>query len=464
MKAVSFLVILFLSVDSFQLQQTCYRDDVRSSKAASLTVSYCGAGNNNNPNDFESPQEREDRMRMVRQIQKSFYLGEGGDLVQALSDDDPTILTQVPLWRVQWTELPGYQNVLNVHVAHYTHMFRRILSGPKPWFFGHIYLPGGSENLDNPTYRLLEPNGNSNTENSSKATTVGTLMKVTDYKFLKDGRLTLIVQAMERFRVVEATQHVPYAIATIQRDPDMESILVRNSENDDSIGNNDNENKNLVAAAVEETLEWSDWEFRPTLWEQMTSTTTTTTGKEEGMIAVSPLINYDSDFFPNELLITSKHQSSTEQDELEQILKKLECKIWVSLDALLRLLSELNPGLSVPVPSQLLGLLPTLPAAAWPEGFQLEEYATKLQQNNAVVGTGTKSPFVRVSENYSYPILRRAARLSYAIWIILESIQTQGSPSKQDILEETSIAKRLQLASTQLDFVNNALRQALPES
>lgn len=37
---------------------------------------------------------------------------------------NPIIIDNLPLWRVQWTELPGYQNELNVHVAHYTHMFR----------------------------------------------------------------------------------------------------------------------------------------------------------------------------------------------------------------------------------------------------------------------------------------------------------------------------------------------------
>ena len=35
----------------------------------------------------------------------------------------------VPLWRTQWTELPGYQNVfmLNVHVTQYTNMYQQII-------------------------------------------------------------------------------------------------------------------------------------------------------------------------------------------------------------------------------------------------------------------------------------------------------------------------------------------------
>ena len=78
-----------------------------------------------NPNDLETPEERERRMEMVRQIQKSFYgdeavTEEGQRKLAVKSDKSSTVLQNVPLWRVQWVELPGYQNILNCHVAHYT--------------------------------------------------------------------------------------------------------------------------------------------------------------------------------------------------------------------------------------------------------------------------------------------------------------------------------------------------------
>jgi hypothetical protein len=42
------------------------------------------------------------------------------------------------------------QEVLHVHVPHYCHMFEGIMAGPRPWRFGHVYLPGGSEALGTP--------------------------------------------------------------------------------------------------------------------------------------------------------------------------------------------------------------------------------------------------------------------------------------------------------------------------
>jgi Lon protease-like protein len=437
----------------------------------------------NNPNDLETPEEREERMKLVRKIQQAFYAGEGEDLVLP-SKEDPTILTDVPLWRVQWVELPGYQNVLNVHVAHYTHMFRRILSGSKPWLFGHIYLPGGSENLDNPKYRLESRNSNSgggSSGNNTDATYVGTLMQVSDYKYLDDGRLALIVQAMERFRVLEARQHVPYAIATIQRDPDLESssstvVPWSSTENKEKKYKDETP---TTWAAVQQSNEWSDWEFRPTVWKEITapeSESRNTTTKNSVVGAATPLINYNAGYFPNELIhrpggrvVEQSNAALMEQLRVERILKKLEYNVWCSLDTMLRLLVELDPGVRVPIPSQLLGLLPIQEEGddddndsdcQWPPGFQLEDYAAQLQKNNAVIGTATKSPFLRVSENPSYPLSRRASRLSYAIWIILEAIVIPGGPTKQQILEERSIAKRLGMAQTSLDAVNAILRQS----
>ena len=75
----------------------------------------------------------------------------------------------LPLWRVQWSELPGFQNVLNVWQPHYTHMFEKIVRGPEPWYFGHVFLPGGTPNLGKKEeYGLTR---------GSKSAIVGTLMQ-----------------------------------------------------------------------------------------------------------------------------------------------------------------------------------------------------------------------------------------------------------------------------------------------
>ena len=77
-------------------------------------------------------------------------------------------LADLPLWRVQWNALPGERQVYNVHVPHYTALFEKLVRGPKPWYFGHILLPGGSANLRIPKYAL--PDG-------PEATTLGTVME-----------------------------------------------------------------------------------------------------------------------------------------------------------------------------------------------------------------------------------------------------------------------------------------------
>jgi Lon protease-like protein len=84
------------------------------------------------------------------------------------------------------------QEVLHVHVPHYTHMFEQILAGPKPWQFGHVYLPGGSRNLGSPEYELAP---------GSKAPLTGTLMEVLSYLWMKDGRLLVLAVGVCRIRV-----------------------------------------------------------------------------------------------------------------------------------------------------------------------------------------------------------------------------------------------------------------------
>jgi hypothetical protein len=64
------------------------------------------------------------------------------------------LLPDLPLWRVQWAALPGHQEVLHCHVPHYCAMFEKLFRQPRPWRYGHLYLPEGSKNLGNPTYAL----------------------------------------------------------------------------------------------------------------------------------------------------------------------------------------------------------------------------------------------------------------------------------------------------------------------
>ena len=61
----------------------------------------------------ETPEDRNERMELVRQIQGTFYREENDDY-PLVSRADEGVYTRVPLFRVQWTELPGYQTILNI--------------------------------------------------------------------------------------------------------------------------------------------------------------------------------------------------------------------------------------------------------------------------------------------------------------------------------------------------------------
>jgi hypothetical protein len=395
-------------------------------------------------------------MKLVRQIQATFYKDHGDELplvtapasaaaavtTSASKDNDHSnpdkdgsmnslsLLENVPLFRVQWTELCGYQNMLNIHEPHYTHMFRRILQGPKPWRFGHVYLPNGSKNLYNPDFRYDNPN--------TKACHVGTLMQISDVMdVVEDGRLGLIVQAIERFEITNVTQHEPYTMATVRLLPEEELASTA-----------------TATSPLEELEKWHEWENYPTKYSECDA--------QRGYPQVTPLVNYNFNFFADEISIGINENDGDREnvidDDIHRVLVlELEYKVWVALDTLLTTLGEVS-GLRIPVPSQLLVLLPTHPSTPWPENFRIEKYAQQLQALNVDIGTYTKSPFLRVAENINYPSLRRTRRLSYAVWILLEAILGPSSPHRQSLLESTTIAERLTGAYEQLEEITRTLK------
>lgn len=75
---------------------------------------------------------------------------------------------------------------------HYVHLFEAVFSQPRPWVFGHLYLPGGSKNLGSPTHALTS---------GSKAPLVGVLMQVTRAVRLRDGKFLVLATALGRFKV-----------------------------------------------------------------------------------------------------------------------------------------------------------------------------------------------------------------------------------------------------------------------
>ena len=126
------------------------------------------------------------------------------------------------------------------------------------------------------------------------------------------------------------------------------------------------------------------------------------------------------------------------------LLAERERDVWLKLDELLRRLSSVSPT-AVPVPSQILGLLP--PDGDWPEDFALTAVAERLASNVA-----PPDPFNRryTTPPGGYPAHRRAARLSYAVWAVVGG-------QAQPVLDARTTAERLALALRRLEALCDGL-------
>ena len=228
----------------------------------------------------ESEEDLQRRMAVVRSLQMSFYGKDAQKEDDVANDDtDNSIATKstfpdhqslsgsisnLPLFRAAWYELPGRSNILILRDPIYTNMFERIIyrgtmnsdeninntntndndsSSQRtitPLVFGHVYTPKQPEKKKKKsketTTRRPEPAGlkvwNETTidtigdENSclSEASVLGTLMYIRDYRRLRDGRILALVQAAEKFAIQTIRQTLPYAIADVQVLPDVEEI------------------------------------------------------------------------------------------------------------------------------------------------------------------------------------------------------------------------------------------------
>jgi len=364
----------------------------------------------------------------------------------------PTRIRNLPLWRVNWTELPGHQDVLNVHQWQYRHMFRTLLAGPKPWIFGHLYLEGGTKNLNSKEYSLGDKN--------SKAARVGTLMRVCDYTEVEeDGRMILAVQALDRFRVIRSTPSssgpLSYNSATVELLPDREDLgrhAAGAPASLDAIG----VAKAATAASAAEGSRWRPFEFRHV----------TVSACLSGVSGPIGLAGFDVDASAGPAPYDSRGMSPASRAGAAAVVAE-EMNLWIKIDEMIRLLVRVNPRLRIRelLPPQIVGLLPTYTPDGhdWPEGFELVGYAS-------VLGMEPGAQFVRVSTaagKGSYPELRRARRLSYTVWFLLEKVGACGEgtdgPGRQEVLLMRDVADRLRAASEALKGHNGALRRVLEE-
>lgn len=160
----------------------------------------------------------------------------------------------------------------------------------------------------------------------------------------------------------------------------------------------------------------------------------------------------------------------------------MEFYVWCTLDEMIRLLVTASSS-AVGIPPQMLGLLPE--RSDWPKEFVLEQYAAGLSTpgrvDSVATGFSSRAPFVRVDKvtemntkgsrspqtSSPYSALRRANRLSYAIWLLLEGLAMTGAKPQpltyQEALQMDSTFARLEAARNSLDGVNDVLRKMIPE-
>lgn len=160
--------------------------------------------------------------------------------------------------------------------------------------------------------------------------------------------------------------------------------------------------------------------------------------------------------------------------EDEALLAQLEIQVWLELNELLALLGR--EVASVPVPTQLLGILPPPPAGGWPEDFVLSSVATTLADKyktevrteaDAAMGANEANavrPRSYVPLDTRYPPRKRAERLSWAVWAVIGDqkvgVNSFGGSPYQVLLEADGTAERLRLARAKLREIKGRLEGA----
>eukprot|EP00978_Attheya_sp_CCMP212_P039523 scaffold206492_cov48-Attheya_sp.AAC.1 len=488
------------------------------------------------PSEEEEARERE-RMALVRSLQSTFYASpdEHDETHTLLSgDDDPTagikiagseypsVLEKLPLWRVPWSELPGRSNVLSVHQPAYTHMFESILRSPpsehdrmnhgnnKKYYVGHLCLPGGKSNLhDGPSGPFGLEGHVDYLENEEKrmaqerTAVIGTLLQIVDYRRFQDGKLLLLVQAVERFVVTQVHRHVPYSIATVEILPDIEEcihirtqqILSSNhheghdvehlpdgttAETNNMASSNywldqtEAEASKIRAMAVNESFAWHAYEYDATMSLPIQNTHDISVADVDGtaLMRVMPFVPYSSTIDPSDIP-SFTHTSS--RDQPSTIVPEVTEEANINM-----MFSSSNPEKEEQsLEKQLMDggilrrgkgdmgkyndmTLDELEVAVWMyiEQYVLVRKIAIPQELLCLLPANQKWPssfcledratrllesstnFVRVaSDTDDYPSHRRQRRLSYAAPSLLERIS--GIGMRQDLLELHSTHSRL---------------------
>lgn len=401
------------------------------------------------------------------------------------------LLRDLPLCRYSWCLLPGHQIAMSVWQPQYTLMFNRLLADPAPHYYLHVLLPGGAESLGEPGYEL---------EPGSKSSLMGTLCRVAVAQRNQDSTLTLVVQGLGRGVVLRPTQMLPYSRGDVQLLPDSEALLASALASERAMAKLSIEappsraiRRRMVAAGAAAELE----AYLPYEAQQISVDAgghlaplnqfnasagaavfeAAPLAMEAALVGITmPREEPDELFSGSEAtrLLDEAMDSATDSAagatlvvEGLETLEMLEVQTWLELDVLLQTMRKTTQR-AVPIPSQILGLLPPAPESGWPEDFELQVVAARLAldynlQNEAYIGPdGDVRKMSYVPVDAAYPARKRAERLSWVIWAIIGNqkigVNAYGGSPYQKVIEAEGTSERLRLVLMRLREIQRELQ------
>eukprot|EP01023_Acetabularia_acetabulum_P064819 TRINITY_DN8499_c2_g2_i1.p1 TRINITY_DN8499_c2_g2~~TRINITY_DN8499_c2_g2_i1.p1 ORF type:complete len:467 (+),score=38.76 TRINITY_DN8499_c2_g2_i1:135-1535(+) len=361
----------------------------------------------------------------------------------------------LPLWRVQWAQYPGQMEILNVHVPHYVDMFNRLMESPKPWYFGHMYLPEGSKNLSNPEYELRE---------GSSAPLIGTLMKITHALCLPKGVLLIIACGVQRFQVVRKQQSLPYQSADVKLIMDAEELQMFSVLSETLLETTSETVQQQSDTIMEMSTTWNKmyWELETYLLRNICTEAQQKPVSQQGqpvkllnylqdvncleVVPLNPSDYKDQDFISSSIkqgLLNVLHPDTPNKTDqnLEQLLSKL-----------VMVQNSVNKQMDVYQP-YLKSLLET-EKEIWDALYTAKELVQKITEQEEIYPEGLTCLHNMPDE---YPQIRRLQRLSYVAALALPDFDVLSpnayGEGRQQFLETKSIADRFRLVQKRLQQV-----------
>lgn len=159
-------------------------------------------------------------------------------------------------------------------------------------------------------------------------------------------------------------------------------------------------------------------------------------------------------------------------EETGEVLRLLELQVWLELDHMLQAIRAIvaepdglpSRSTKLPVPTQLLALLPPPPEGGWPEDFQLARICRRLEdasaQRGGAVGEVRGQRYVPLEPNY--PARRRAERLSWMLHSVIGNqkvgVNAFGGSPYQALIEADGTAERLRMCLLRLREIVGQVR------